>query len=892
VNKKYCHIIPPIWTVRHPDQAAGWITEHVRQNGWDVELIDFNAELYNLEDRPLVKDCWRRTFVAMSPQQFTHALFDRHDEYIKKRLAAVVDDGCRVFGALLLDAGARFTGMMSALIKEMAPDAHVVVGGTGSTSLFRLRRRYKGAPPMQHPVDVEMPPDNGIDSWVLGEGEDTLLELLGRLEAGEDLHGVRGLVLSEDGPLTPYKERPLIKDLSRLHHPTYEGFDLSLYQFDSLPFQLSRGCAFARCSHCGLKGYSRGFRVREPAHALAELEYLVDRYDTRTFHFTDLNVNGDLEKLEEFCDRLIDSGMDIDWQSFVQIRGDMTARLMEKVVRSGCTSLNYGFESGSDKVLQLMRKQYTADEAADVLKLTTDAGGKSVINLMVGHPGEGEEEFQETLDFLERNARNIGMVASVSFTSVLIHSPLLDECESFDIDVDGMGRWRSRDGGLDRTVRNDRVHRVTELLRMLGIPCFEAFWEPAADDQAEQGPPPSVGYGGAWARITDLRLCSPDGELEEVIPTHQPLMIRVGYRSANFAAAAVDLGITDPDGNPVFSTEPSTETVRTHHLAEQGWLQLVLRPHDLPEGDYLVSVRLRWPFSDKVFDRFVLRDILRVRGEQADLRSVETPYTWTHHVEQFPHSWEGPVGLVRVTDGMGDEPIILVANQTCELVADILPGDEQGAQARYRLLNVGGGLVHESEPEAVPAGETTTCRWDLTDLRLGTGQYDLEVEVALPSQEEPFISQHHLDVGNALTQEDRGREDLALWAQWELPAAALSNVEETSPRLFSIELHRRDNREGAVAPGDHLTMVGTFLGLPPSIYNLAVRVWVADEHRILASEVISSRTYSPHGMMLLHLHIQANIPAGHYDLNCAMWNEVEARAVEPVWTFPLMIQRG
>ena len=295
--------------------AAAWITEHVRQQGYEVQLIDLNAELYNLEDRPLVKDCWPRTFVSMSPRAFTHALFERHEEYIRSRLLSAIDDGCQVFGVLLLDAGARFTGVMTAMLKEMAPDAHVVVGGTGSTSLFRLRRRYQGNPPMQHPVDLEMPADHGIDSWCLGEGEETIVELLQRLESGDDLRSIRGLVLTEDGPMATFKERPLLKDLSKLPHATYEGFDLSLYQFKSLPFQLSRGCAFARCSHCSLKGYSRGFRVREPDHALAELKYLVDRYGIRSFHFTDLNVNGDLERLEQFCDRLIEKGPEIEWQT-------------------------------------------------------------------------------------------------------------------------------------------------------------------------------------------------------------------------------------------------------------------------------------------------------------------------------------------------------------------------------------------------------------------------------------------------------------------------------------------------------------------------------------------------------------------------------------------------
>ena len=891
---KYCHIIPPIWTIRHPDMAAGWLTEYVRQLGYKVELIDFNAELYKLEERPLVKDCWRRTFVAMTPMAFTRALFETHEPYIRKRLAAAVKGGCRVFGVLLLDAGTRFTGLMSAMIKELAPDAHVVVGGTGATSLYRLRRRYKGSPPLNHQVDLELPEDHGIDSWVLGEGEETLAELLARLSAGEPLEGIPGLALTAAGPLAPFKERPLIKDLSRLPHPTYDGFNLDLYEYDALPFQLSRGCAFARCSHCSLKGYSRGYRMRDPEHAVAELKYLVKRYGAREFHFTDLSVNGDLQGLEAFCDLLIKDGPAIKWQSFVQIRGDMTPQLLDKIVRSGCKSLNYGFESGSDAVLAMMRKPYNAKEAAKVLRMTREAGGRTVINIMTGHPGETKEAFQQTLDFLTENAAYINMVASVSFTSVLLHSPLLDECEAFDIHVDPQGRWQSHGNDINRAVRNERVHRVAEHLRLLEIPCFEAFWEPEPDEGPDHTAYQISQHGTPWARITDIHLCTKEGDIDGIIDCGDPLIVRVAYESGNYAMAVADLKITDRDGRPIFHTDTSTEWVRTIYLAEEGWLQLVLGAHHLRPGDYLISVRLRRPFSDDAFDRHVVRRVLRIWGDPGHATKVETPITWTSHTSPYPHELDQYLGLIRVTDGMGDEPLLLVVGQPLSLVADLSPGELAWPTAYYRVLDSEGELLFQSDPEALTPGETTHKSWDLTERRLNPSQYNLEVHLAgtREGDEEPevHVATRYVEVASAMTEEHRGMGDLAMWTQWEQPGSAYPDAREGLPRIWTVQIYRHDGGTGPLSPGSRMTVDITFAGLNQAISLLKLRVWVTDEERVVSVGETETRVFSPNGMLVLHANLQLTLNHGNYHLCCSMWNEDEGRAIEPIWRFPLELR--
>ena len=886
-ERSYCHIIAPVWTVRHPDMAAGWITEYVRQQGWEVHLLDLNAELFQRETRALVKDCWERLFVAMDPFSFREAVLQQHEAFIRQRIQQVVDQGCRVFGLLLLDGSARFVSRLSRMIKELAPDAHVVVGGTGATSLYRLRRRYGDSPPMEHPVDKELEEGHGIDSWVLGEGELTLMELLTRLEAGQDPHGILGLVLTEDGPYAKFKERALIKDLGALPHATWEGFDLDLFAYQALPFQLSRGCAFARCSHCGLKGYSRGFRVRPPEHAVAELQYMIERYGVRSFHFTDLGVNGDLDKLEAFCDEVIRAKLEIQWQSFVQIRADMTPGLLEKVVASGCTSLNYGFETGSDLVLGLMRKPYTADEAARVLRMTTDAGGMAIINLMCGHPGETEQEFVKTLDFLRDNASAIGMVASVSFTGVHIHSPLLDECNEFGLVLDDYGSWSSSEGNITLQLRNERVHRLTEHLRLLGIPCFEAFWEPDQAAAAAKADAALMVPEAHHLHISAVRVCFP-GETEGgPLNTEQPVAVRVAYQAGAATRHAVfDLKITDLWGRVVFVTPAATESVREVPLQRAGWVQMILGAYDLAPGSYLVSVTARPLHSDSVFDRHVSRAPVEVMGTPQQRTEVKTPYTWTHHPGHLELGHDSPVVMVRVMDGFGVEPTALQAGQPVAVVVGLREAAEQQGLLGFCVLSEQQVSVFDSSHKEIDLRRPTVCRWSLDGLDVDPGTYTLEV--ALEVGQQRHVSQHHLSVQELGVAEERGLADLAPWERWE----AVDDETEASnqgARLAAVNLVRQDT-EGPLVPGSNLLVQQIFGGLPRGLVGLQCRSWITNDEGMVAVATATAQVVSPGGGAVLDQHLQLNLLQGRYQLHCAQWELKEDRPQEPTWSFPLVIE--
>jgi len=877
MERIYCHVVAPVWTMRHPDMAAGWLTAYVRHNGWQAELLDLNAELYWLETRAEVKDCWPRLYVSMNPEQFTHAVLGAHGDHVRQRLRQVADRGCRVFGLLITTGNARFVADLSRMIKEVVPESVVVVGGPGVTSLFRYRRYYRRREPlMPHSVERDLSSGHAIDYWVLGEGELTLMELLQQLERGETPGDSPGLARTGPEMFLDFKERPLIKDLDSLPLVDFEGFDLSRYDYQALPFQLSRGCAFARCSHCGLKGYSRGFRVRSPNHAMAEIRANIARHGIREFHFVDLGVNGDLELLGGFCDAVIAAGLQMRWECFFQIRPDMTFDLLRRVVDSGCYGFNYGFETGSDLVLQTMRKPYSSEDAARVLRMTRKAGGRTCINVMVGHPGETEQEFQQTLDFLSRNVEGISIVGGAAITEMQLHSPLLEECDHFGIQMVGTERnnWQTVDGSIDWRVRNDRIHRLTEHLRTLGIPCFEAYWDPLPRGFPPPDPPDLTDDA---VQITGIVVTAPDVEPEQPCKVDMPLLIHVGYRATSALKMAVfDLQISDLSGQVVFTTPSPTQRLRAVEVYPQGWVRMALGPYDLPPGRYLVTATARsFHEPERVFDRYIDHTPFTMVGAPHQRVQVVTPYTWTHSAGHLAPASGSPLRQIRVYQGDDSRQPTLREGAGPPVVELRLAGEAiSDARMELRLLRQGVELHHASSEIAFDARGRIWRYW-MDGLTLTAGSYDLEL--ALHTGSRVFESRHHLQVQPP---ETPGQVLLQVRPTWRLDPPLLEGG--TAPG--------GGRPEQTIEPGDSLTVSLELEGLPvDQLAPVSCRVAIEDRQGCMLGLVTHRCVLMTHGTAAVDLELEVPVLDGEYTLRAGLWGEDE-RLLAPVRSVELRVK--
>lgn len=149
------------------------------------------------------------------------------------------------------------------------------------------------------------------------------------------------------------------------------------------------------------------------------------------------------------------------------MRPEMTPGLLNKMKKAGCKVISYGLESGSDNVLKLMRKGYTSESAERVIRDTFRAGIYTIFNIIVGYPGETEDDFNETNDFLIRNVQYANEIA-MSPLLLLKGSYIYDHAGDLGIclpDADAQLCWFTSDGQNTYEVRLRRLEAYKEIVR-------------------------------------------------------------------------------------------------------------------------------------------------------------------------------------------------------------------------------------------------------------------------------------------------------------------------------------------------------------------------------------------------------------------------------------------
>ncbi len=259
-----------------------------------------------------------------------------------------------------------------------------------------------------------------VDYYILGFGEESLYMLLKKINGEAVSFGdIPGLCYSEDGKI---KRNGFASQV--LTVPDFTGLPLELYTWkpDSLfkniprktssdanvlilPFQIVCGCP-NRCAFCE---YFRSTRLHhiKPREAVKILKRLSERYKTKYFFFMSNTLNISNDFINEFCDEIINSSLNIFWSDCVSIKHIDDPEVLIKMRKAGACRLIFGLETASPRLLHHIDKDITPEQASKVFKWSHEAGIWTGVEIIAGFPQEKDEDVQKTMEFLNENMEYI-----------------------------------------------------------------------------------------------------------------------------------------------------------------------------------------------------------------------------------------------------------------------------------------------------------------------------------------------------------------------------------------------------------------------------------------------------------------------------------------------------
>jgi len=249
--------------------------------------------------------------------------------------------------------------------------------------------------------------EHGADYCLLGEGEETLIELLGQLSAREDASQLIGL--ASRSTLRPSR-RPDITDLDKLPFPAWDLVDVEKYRsiwlkrhgYFSMNMVTTRGCPY-HCNWCAKPIWGQRYNSRSPENVVAEMKWLKGKFAPDHIWFADDILGLKPNWIEKFAVQLneADAGISFKCLQRADLVNEKTATALAK---AGCKTVWIGAESGSQKILNAMDKGDKVDDIYRAAKLLRENGVEVGFFLQFGYPGETWDDVQKTLKMVRECA--------------------------------------------------------------------------------------------------------------------------------------------------------------------------------------------------------------------------------------------------------------------------------------------------------------------------------------------------------------------------------------------------------------------------------------------------------------------------------------------------------
>ena len=330
--------------------GVAYLGSILKTAGYDVTLFDyFNKPLIEIENE----------FIAL----------------IKKEQPAVVS-----FTILSMNRTASF--YLIKKIKKNAPQTKIISGGVHCSVLYeQILRNFP------------------VDAICLGEGENVIIPLVENVFDKNSLQKVNGIAYLNEKNELVITSPPDITKLDDVPFPEHDAF---LTKKSKVLYMItSRGCV-GKCIFCSTISYWKRWRTRSPENIVDEIEAVTKRFPNIEYiFFNDDAFTLDNKRAINICKEIIKRGIKIKWTCSARVT-PISLEMLEWFKKAGCIRITYGIESGSNRMLQMMKKYITREQIITAFDLTKKAGIEAKAFLLVGLPTEDNESINETISLLKR----------------------------------------------------------------------------------------------------------------------------------------------------------------------------------------------------------------------------------------------------------------------------------------------------------------------------------------------------------------------------------------------------------------------------------------------------------------------------------------------------------
>lgn len=380
-------VMAPSWGVLFPPYNVAKLVGVMRAHGYAVKSYDVNIESYHYLVDTQGEDYWRseRYFLWSVEENFNRFLLPDLIDVFNKTIDEIVLAKPKVVGFSLYNTNIHAAMYMAREIRMLLPNVIIVAGGP---EVATGKSHYM--------FEVGL-----INYYFLGEAEEQLMYFLENLPKDPEWNKIIG---DTDSKL----------NLDIYPYPDYTDYDIRNYKQKGVSIETSRGCV-AQCSFCA-ETYFWKFRSMGPERVVEEMEHQIGLHGVNHFWFVDSLVNGNIKNFRKLVELINEKNLDIHWNSYARCDGRMDKEFLIEVGKSGCTCLSYGVESGSQRVLDDMRKKIEVWEIEANLQHSHEAGIFNHVNWMVGFPTEEPIDQLHSMQLLA-NVRKWVAAISPGFTA-------------------------------------------------------------------------------------------------------------------------------------------------------------------------------------------------------------------------------------------------------------------------------------------------------------------------------------------------------------------------------------------------------------------------------------------------------------------------------------------